>query len=235
MAAAKEPANRSSETVSNLKDTVEEEKQKLAKLLEGKVLGVYGRIVSTSWMTPTDPSSSTKRENALKDTLIRIIRDAQQDQTEIDERGLQHFSISKPTAFVVHSRAKSNIESSRGLLGHYEQASQQVISSKRVQIIESERVMDKQTLQRILNRQKEKIGLEVHQLLNKDPESLKGHITGAMSKLDANVWDHFTVCEAKEEQVEALDRGKGGTWAAVAKNAQRGVRRAVKDLPQDDG
>ena len=121
------------------------------------------------------------------------------------------------------------------MLGHYEQASQQVFSSKRVQIIESERGKDKQTLQHILNKQKEKIGLEVHQLLNKDPESLKGHIASAMSKPDANVWDHFAVCEAEGEQVEALDRRKVGTWAVVAKNAQRGVRRAVKDLPQDDG
>ena len=49
LAAAKEPAKRSHGVVSNLKNTVEEEKKRLANLLEEKVLGVYALCLSKGW------------------------------------------------------------------------------------------------------------------------------------------------------------------------------------------
>ena len=182
---------------------------------------------------PADLSRSTKREYELKDTLIKTILYAQQEQTELHEKRFQHFSAAKPTASAVHTRAKSNIAASRELLGHYEQASQQVAFSKRVLTMEPGWEKDKQTLQRILNKQREKTKLELHQLLHEDSKPLEEQVKGDMSTRDTDLWDHFAVGEAKKEFIEALDRRKGHAWAVIAKNAQRGVRRAVKDLPEE--
>ena len=183
--------------------------------------------------SPADLNRSTKREHELKDTLIKIILYAQQEQTELHERRFQHFSAAKSTASAIHSMAKSNIAASRELLGHYEQASQQVAFSKRVLMMEPGWEKDRQTLQHILNKQREKTKLEVHQLLHKDSKILEEQVKGDMSTLDTDLWDHFAVGEAKKDFVEALDRRKGHTWAVVAKNARRGVRNAVKDLPEE--
>lgn len=233
LAAAKEPAKRSHAAVSDLKNIVEEEKKRLAKLLEQKAFGVYARYVSTGWMTPSNLSSSTKRDSELKDTLIKVIHDAQRDRTDIDEEGVDPSSTSKPTACAIYQSAKSNIASSRGLLGHYERASQQVASGQRVPMMESGWEKDLQTLQRILNQQGEKIKSEVHQILNEDSESSKEQFKCNMSDLDTDLWNRFAVGEAKEKIVEALDGRREDTWAVVAKNAQRGVRRTVKNLPED--
>lgn len=181
----------------------------------------------------TDLSRSTKREHELKDTIIKVILYAHQEHIELREKRFQHFPAAKPTASAVHSRAKSNIAASRDLLGHYEQASHQVALSKRVLMVEPGWEKDKQTLQRILNKQREKTKLEVHQLLHVDSKHSEKQFKGDVSTLDTDLWDHFAVGEAKKEFVEALDRRKGHTWAVVAKNAQRGVRRAVKDLPEE--
>ena len=182
---------------------------------------------------PADMSRSTKREYELEDALIKVILYAHQEQTELDEKRFQHFSAAKPAASAAYSRAKSNIAASRELLGHYEQASQQVAFSKRVLTMEPGWEKDKQTLQRILNQQREKTKLEVHQLLHINSKPLEDQFKGDMSTMDTDLWDHFAVGEAKKDFVEALDRRKGHTWAIVAKNAQRGVRRAVKDLPEE--
>ena len=91
-----------------------------------------------------------------------------------------------------------------------------------------------QTLQRILEKHGEKTKLELHQILNGGPKPSKNHVEGGMLKADADVWDRFAVGEAKEEHGQPLDRRDGETWAVVAKNIQRGIRRAVKDLPEDD-
>ena len=90
---------------------------------------------------------------------------------------------------------------------------------------------DKQTLHRILNKQREKIKLELHQLLHQDSKPLEEQAKGDMSTRDIELWDHFAVGEAKKD--EALDGRKGHAWAVVAKSAQRGVRRAVKHLPEE--
>ena len=232
LAPAKEPAIRSYPVLSNLKVTVDEGKQKLASSLEGKVLGVYARCVYTSWIIPTDLSSSTKREYELKDPLIKFMLYAQRDQTEVDDDGVKQSSISKPTASAIYRKAQLNLASSRELLGHYERASQQVAFSKGVSMMESGWEKDNQTLQRILDRQKERTKLEVHQHLNKHLKSSTAQIEGDASKSDADIWDHFAVSDDRNESVKALDTRKRETWAVVAKNAQRGVRRVVKDLPE---
>ena len=178
-------------------------------------------------------SCSTKREYELKDTLIKTILYAQQEQTELHEKGFQHFSAAKPTASAVHSRAKFNIAASRELLGHYEQASQQLAFSKKLLMMEPGWEKDKQTLQRILNKQREKTKLELHQLLHQDSKPLEEQIQGDISTWDTDLWDCFAVGNAKKEFVEAIDGRKGHAWAVVAENAQRGVRLAVKHLPEE--
>lgn len=233
MAAAKEPAKRSYPVVSNLKITVEEGKQKLASSLERKVHGVYARCVSISWMTPTDFSSSTEREFELKDTLIKFILYAERDQPEADDSGVKQSSIAKLTAPAIYRRAKFTLASSRELLVQYERASQQVAFSKGVSSMESGWEKDNETLQHILDKQKEMTKLELQQLLGKHSKFSKEQVQGEVSKSDTDLWDHFGVGETRMESVEALRR-KGETWAAVAKNAHRGVQRALKDLPEGD-
>ena len=234
MTEAKQSGKRSRAIVSKLEKTVEEEKQKLANLLEGKVLSVYPRCLSTNKITPADMSCSTKREYELKDTLIKTILYAKGEQPELHEKGVKRCSVSKLTASAIRCRAKSNIASSRELLGRYEQASQQVAFPKGVLLMESECEKDNQTLKRILDKQREKTKLEVYQLLSEDSRSLKEQVEGDTSTLDNILWDQFAVGGAKKGPVKALGRRKGETWAAVAKNAQRGVRRAVKDLADDN-
>lgn len=92
---------------------------------------------------------------------------------------------------------------------------------------------DSQTLQRILQKQGEKIKLEIHRLLNEDPRSSKEKAKDDVSELDTEIWNRFAVGEAKAETLEVLEGRIGDTWAVVAKNAQRGVRRTVKSLPED--
>ncbi len=232
LTAAKERAKGSHTVVSNLKNTVEERKKTLVTLLEEKVLGVYAHCISITWMTPTELSFSTKRDCELKDTFIRVVLGAQRYQIETEERRVNRSCASKPTESAIYLGAMSNIASSRELLGHYERASRQVTLSKRAPMRESGWEMGSQTLRRILQKQGEKIKLEVHQLLNEDSRSSKEQGKVGVSKLDTDLWDRFAVGEAKEEHIKVLD-GKSATWAEVAMNAQRGVRRAVKDLPDD--
>lgn len=233
MAAAKEPAKRSHAAVSNLKDIVENRGKRLGNLLEEKALGVYAHCVSTGRMAPAYLSPSKTRDYELKDTLINVILKAQEDQKEMDDWGLKQTSKSKPTAFAVYQSAKSNIVSSRELLGHYERASQQVAAGEGVPMMGSAWEKDSRTLQHILDKQREKIKLEVHTLLNEDPKSSEEKVEGDRSESDTDLWNRFVVGEAGEENVEALDGRKRETWGVVAKNAQRGVRRTTKYLPED--
>lgn len=186
-----------------------------------------------SWMTATYLGSSTKRDYELKETFIKVILDAHRGQTETNETEVSRSSTTKPTAFAIYRKTKSDIASARELLRHYERASQQIASSKGIPMMESGWAKGSHTLQRILNKQGENVKLEVHQILNEAPRSTKEQVEGNMSKLDTEIWDRFAVSEAKEENVKASDRNQGKTWAVVAKNAKRGVRRAVKDLPED--
>lgn len=183
-------------------------------------------------MTPTDFNYSTEREFELKDTLIKFILYAERDQPEVDSSGVRQSSIAKLTTPAIYRRAKSNLASSRELLEHYERASQQVAFSKGVSLMEPGWENDNETLQHILDKQKEITKLELQQLLTKDSKSSKEQDEGDVSKSDTDLWDRFGVGETKMASVEAL-RIKRETWAVVAKNAQRGVRRALKDLPED--
>lgn len=228
LATAKDPTKRSHGAVSNLKNIVEEGKQKLATLLKEKAIGVYAHCVSTRLITPTNLRHSTKRDHVLKDTLINVILDAQKDQTDMNERVVKRSSTSKPTASAIHQSAKSNIASSRELLGHYERASQQIAFGKEFPVIGSGWEKDIQTLQRILEKQGAKVKDEVHEVLNEDRYSSKEQVKGDGSDLDTDLWNRFAAGEAK-----AQDVNNGGTWAVVAKNAQQGVRHAVRNLPED--
>ena len=91
-----------------------------------------------------------------------------------------------------------------------------------------------QTLQGILDKNGEKIKLELHQILTGGPKSAKDHVESGMSGSDRDMWDRFAVREVKEEHVKPPGGREGETWAVVAKNIRRGIRRAVKDLPEDD-
>ena len=184
-------------------------------------------------MTPTNLSSSTQRDHELRETLMKVIFDAQRDRTEINQRGVKQSSTSKPTTLALYQSAKANLSSSRELLGHYERASQQVASGQSVPMMESGWEKDSQTLQRILKQQGEKIKLEIHRLLNEDPGSSKEKAKDDVSELDTEIWNRFAVGEAKAESLEVLEGRIGESWAVVAKNARRGVRRTVKSLPED--
>ena len=92
---------------------------------------------------------------------------------------------------------------------------------------ESGRDKDNETLQRILRRQGEMAKLEIRQMLDEYPQSSKEQVTHDSSDLDTDLWNQFAVVKAKEGTVEALDGRKGETWAVLAKNAQRGVRRLL--------
>lgn len=219
--------------VSNLKLTVEESKQKLASSLGRKVLSVYAQCVPTSWMTPTDFSPSTEQEFELKDALIKFILYSERDQPEVDNSGVKQSSIAKLTAPAIYRRAKANLASSRELLVHYGRASEQVAFSQGISMMESGWEKDNETLQHILGKQKVKAKLELQQFLSEDSKSSKEQVEEGVSKLDTDLWDHFGVGKTKMESVEALSR-KRETWAAVAKNVHRGVRRALKDIPEDD-
>lgn len=184
-------------------------------------------------MIPTNLNFSTKRDHGFKETLFKVILDAQGDQTEMDQRGVKRSSTSQPTASAIYQSAKSNLAFSRELLGHYERASQQVALKKGVTMMESGWEKDSQTLQRILNIQGEKTKLEIHRMLNEDSKSSKEQVKDDVSELDTDLWNRFAVGEAKAENIEVQDGRQGETWALVAKNAQRGVRRTVKTLPED--
>ena len=184
-------------------------------------------------MIPTHLNFSTKRDHGFKDTLIKVILDAQGDQTEMDQRGVKWSSTSKPTTSTIYQSAKSNLAFSRELLGHYERASQQVALKKRVTMMESGWEKDSQTLQRILNIQGENIKLEIHRILNEDSKSSKEQVKDDVSELDTDLWNQFAVGEAEAENVEVRDGRKRETWALVARNAQRGVQRTVKTFPED--
>ena len=92
---------------------------------------------------------------------------------------------------------------------------------------ESGRETDNETLQRILRRQGEMAELEIRQMLDERSQSPKEQVTDDSSELDTDLWNRFAVVEAKEGTLEALDGRKGETWAVLAKNAQRGVRRLL--------
>lgn len=228
LATAKDPTKRSHAAVANLKNIVEEGRQKLLTSLKEKAISVYARCVFTGLMTPTYLSDSTKRDHVFKDTLLNVMLDAQRDQTHMDEGVVKWSSTSKPTASASHQSAKSNTASSRELLGHYERASQHIASGKEFPVIETGWEKDIQTLQRILERQGAKVKDEVHELLNEDRHPSKEQVKGDGAHLDTDLWNRFAAGGSKAQDVK-----NGGTWATVAKNAQQGVRHTVKNLPED--
>lgn len=161
--------------------------------------------------------------------------DAQRDHIEMEEKRVKQSATSKPTITAIYESAKSNIAHSRRLLEDYERASLQVAFGKEVPVMEeSGWQKDSQTLQRIFSRQREESKLELHQLLSGAPKVSNEQFNADVSDLDNDLWDRFAVGEGKAEDADALDGTKGETWAMVARNAQRGVRRAVKTVPEID-
>ena len=233
LAATKVPAKQSHSAVLHLKNIVEEGRRNLANSLEEKALRVYARYISADWVTALTVGFSMNRDYQLKDALIKVMVDAQQDQTEVGGKGFKQSSASEPTASTFYQSAKSRIASSRELLGHYERASKQVAFGKEVPMMVFEWEKDSQTLQNILSRQEAKIKLELHCFLHADPKSSKEQLRGDMLELDTDLWKRFGVGETRKGIVELLDEGKDVTWAMVAKNVQRGVRRTIRTLPED--
>ena len=227
MAATKAPAKRSRAAVANFEGMVEEAKHKLAKSLVEKASAVYACCVFTGWMTSTESSASPERDSELRKSIITVIFEAQRGQAKIDESGAEQVSTLKPTASTIYQSTKLTIASSRGLLIHYQRASQQVEIGKGVPMTESGREKDNETLQRILCRQGEMAKLEIRQMLDEYPQSSKEQVTDDSSGLDTDLWNRFAVVEAKEATAEALDGRKGETWAVLAKNAHKGVRRLM--------
>ena len=94
-----------------------------------------------------------------------------------------------------------------------------------------------QTLRSILNKQGEKIKLEVQHFLTETPNLSEEDVKVNISKGETDLWDRFALGEARGQLTESLEERQAQTWAEVAKNAQRGVRRTLKDLPElpEDG
>ena len=88
---------------------------------------------------------------------------------------------------------------------------------------------DVEKLQSVIQRQGEKVKLEVNRLLQENVEGASAETPGDE---DQELWDRFAVTSAQKERKAAKSSEPG--WSVVAKNARRGMHRIAKDYPFEE-
>ena len=96
-------------------------------------------------------------------------------------------------------------------------------------------------MQKVLKKEGEKVKLEMHQMLHGDDgEDVNGdgRPGDEVSKKDDPFWMRFAEQKAKEDEHAAGNEGKyggkdGGSWASLAENTRKAVRRLVRFIPEE--
>lgn len=210
-------------------DVLEKQKQRLRGLLDDEALKMYnqGSKLSSLLMMP-----STTRDTLLKASLITLLSETQRSTQSRDTATLSGLANDSLTAHAFYRTAKLAVSSSRDLIAGYDRACEQIASGEIVQGMESGWADDCQTLRRILGRQGEKSKVEAYQGLHGEGANFKAQAPNEISATDDDLWSRIAGAPSKNGQAISGDFA-GKEWATVAKHAQRGVHRMVKDLPED--
>lgn len=126
--------------------------------------------------------------------------------------------------------AKSSIQLSRQLVGHYNRICQQIAAAEGALRMDSGAESDIQALQKVLHSQGEKVKAEVERIVDGSSKSTKGPCDTNATAAGDDLWNKFAV--PPKDDREAL-RDTGESWGKAAEHIQKGVQRIVKYLPDD--
>lgn len=88
-----------------------------------------------------------------------------------------------------------------------------------------------EALQRILQKQGDKVKLELYHFLHGESETSTALTPDETLAVNSDLWSRYAVTSKQEEGNDSAVKRQG--WAVVAKHAQRGVHRMVQGLPYD--
>ena len=135
----------------------------------------------------------------------------------------------KPTECRVYNMAKSSIQLSRQLVGHYNRICQQIAAAEGALNMDWRAESDIQALQKVLHSQGEKAKAELEQIVDGSSKSAKGLCDINTSAAGDDLWSRFAV--PPKDDMKAV-RDNGESWAMAAKHIHKGVQRLVKYLPE---
>lgn len=127
----------------------------------------------------------------------------------------------------IYETAKSAIALSRDLFSDYDRVCKLVASKDRPHTSSTSQKENREVLQRLLSKHGDKAKLEVRHLLHGNDKVSEENAVAA----DDPVWSRFAKTSASDIPKESGIKGQ--IWASIAKDAQRGVHRMVKNLPED--
>lgn len=123
----------------------------------------------------------------------------------------------------------SAIASSRELLAQFNGICEQVASREEATEKRPSREDDSEALSMVLQKQGEKVKLELDHLLNQKSKESTELPSDDLLAPHTDLWNHYAGTSTK--QGDAAVAGPG--WAVVAKRAQKAVDIMVKDLPDE--
>lgn len=123
----------------------------------------------------------------------------------------------------------SAISSSRELLEHYNRICEQVALREEAPKKSNSREDDCEALSAVLQRQGERVKLELNHLLSCKSKDSTNPISDDLRAPQAEMWNHYAATSTKQDAATVAGPG----WAVVAKHAQKAVDFMLKDLPDE--
>lgn len=173
------------------------------------------------------------RDIQLRASLTTLLVEIQREPSQKTTVGVTESTNARLTAHGFFHDARSRITLSRQLIEHCDRVCQHIGFADSISTAKGSWDGDKQSLQRVLDRQGEKTRLEAHHLLydaRKPPRANPEDVV--LPEEEDDLWKRFAAAEFKQEGAE-IDVNEAAGWGVAANNHERGVRRVVKNLPED--
>ncbi|KAL6717467.1 hypothetical protein ACLMJK_005382 [Lecanora helva] len=211
LAAIKKPSKRQNAAILKHTKAVEEQSQRLHRLLDEKA------------------NELTTRNRQLQKSLISYLPNTERSLRMKDAAGVRISSDADPLGPSIQETAQSALSSAKTIITQYRSICQQVEAAREKALARPkyDEEEDRQKLQRIIHDQGEKSKLEIRRLTEEDGDDAEEK---PLSKNDQKVWDQFAVSSRQKERKHA--RKSEQSWAMAAKSACRGIDRLVRDLPE---
>ena len=174
---------------------------------------------------------STERHRQLKKSFMSLLPDNERNLRIKNLAKIKRSANIEDMGRIIHQEAESTITSGKAFMAQYRKICEQVSAARENSSIgKHEWGGDVEKLQSIIQKQGEKVKLEVNHLVQENVEDTGEETLGDE---DQELWDRFAVTSTQEKRKTARSSELG--WAVAAKNARRGVRRMLMDLPHEEG
>ena len=162
-----------------------------------------------------------------------VISNSLGDDTGDKDEMLKQARDTEHMVHPIYRTARSLVSSSREVIKLYERSCQHLQSGKSTLGVEPEWKRDSEKLQTILNGQRKIIKQQIYSHLHGTKISSKERPAVAASLAEGeDLWSRYALSPShndKGPKVGSLVEG----WALAAKNAQKGVQRMMRNVPDD--